>query len=359
MTEQITPFPTVDLLLWYDGARRPLPWRGSHDPYTIWISEVMCQQTRVATVEGYFARWMDAFPTVHSLANASEDDVFRLWQGLGYYSRARNLLRAARQVVDDHAGVFPTNAADLRSLPGIGRYTAAAIASIAYDEPIGVVDGNVLRVLARYYAIHDDIRLAKNLEQFWRLSDDAVHPHTPGDSNQALMELGATVCTPRSPACDACPLSATCVATRDGLAASLPYKSPKKPARHEHRFAYRIERADGSMLLARNPSGSLLGGMWQFPMVPATEDPETAFASATGSALENVVTYPPIRHVFSHIRMDVTLVTAKLPHVATFSSYAELNWMTPNQLAGVGTSKLMKKLVEHHDQMEPLPQSSG
>ena len=342
-------------MLWYDGAKRTLPWRGTRDPYSIWISEVMCQQTRVATVIGYYERWMQTFPIVEALAAATEDDVFKLWQGLGYYSRARNILRAARDVVTTQGGSFPTDAKGLRSLPGIGRYTAAAIASIAYDEVIGVVDGNVLRVLARYYGIQDDIRRPKNVEQFWELADSAVCTDSPGDFNQALMELGAIVCSPRSPSCERCPLERSCVALRDGTIATLPYKSPKKPPRHEHRFAYRIERADGAILLARNPSGSLLGGMWQFPMVPAEQSPSSAFAAATGTSLEIPETYPPIRHVFSHIRMDVTLVTGALRGVASFESYDELSWMTPDELGETGTSTLMKKLIAHH--LEALPQS--
>lgn len=343
------PFPTARLLEWYDAERRTLPWRGTRDPYRIWISEIMCQQTRVATVIDYYLRWMARFPDVQALADADEDDVFELWQGLGYYSRARNVLRAARTVAAEHEREFPANAASLRALPGVGRYTAAAIASIAYDEPVGVVDGNVLRVLARYFAIADDIRQPRNREQFWPLADAAIDPQRPGDSNQAMMELGALVCTPRSPKCGRCPLLDTCEARRSECTDVLPFKSPKRPPRHEHRFAYRLERPDGTVLVARNPSGTLLGGLWHFPMLPADHgDPALALSAAGGGKIDDPEVFAPIRHVFTHIRMDVTLVSARSLNVDNIASCAELRWMAPDELDTVGTSTLMKKLRAHH-----------
>ena len=240
-------FPTPDLLRWFEAHRRDLPWRRTRDPYAVWISEIMCQQTRVATVIPYFERWMHAFPTVQSLAAASEDAVFRLWQGLGYYSRANNLRRAAKVVTEVHGGQFPRSKAELQKLPGIGPYTAAAIASIVFGEHVGVVDGNVLRVLARYYGIDDDIRLAKNTRQFWALADAVVADVTPGDANQALMELGSLVCTPRNPSCASCPASPGCHAFRTDSQHDFPVKSPKPKPRDEHRFAFRIEREDGTL----------------------------------------------------------------------------------------------------------------
>lgn len=310
----------------------------------------MCQQTRVATVIPYYHRWMQRFPDVNSLAEASEDDVFRLWQGLGYYSRARNIRRAAIEVVESHSGKFPSTAAELMSLPGVGRYTAAAIASIAFDEPLGVVDGNVLRVLARYYAIHDDIRVVRNTRQFWTLSDRAIDPKRPGDSNQALMELGALVCTPKSPKCDVCAVARGCGAHQSDSVSALPYKSAKPKPRDEHRFAFRVERADGALLLARNPSGTLLGGMWQFPMVVADEAPRAVFAASSGDACREMERFAPIVHVFSHIRMRVTLVSGRSDHTSRFHGYEEVDWFTPEALSEFGTSKLMKKLLARFEQ---------
>lgn len=344
-----SPFPTPLLLSWYDANHRTLPWRGTRDPYRVWISEVMCQQTRVTTVLGYYERWMERFPDVRALADSEEDEVFVIWQGLGYYSRARNVLLAARTIVGDFDGDFPANAAGLRALPGIGRYTAAAIASIAYDEPVGVVDGNVLRLLSRFFAIADDISQPRTRKTFWPLADAAIDDRRPGDSNQAMMELGALICTPRSPKCDRCPLFDSCAARRDGTTDVLPFKSPKRPPRYEHRFAYRLERRDGAVLVARNPSGTLLGGLWHFPMLPADGDPITAFSKASGHVLDDAEVFPPMRHVFTHIRMEVTLVSAHSNNVENIQASEELRWIAPDDLAAVGTSTLMKKLLAHHN----------
>lgn len=304
----------------------------------------MCQQTRVATVVPYYERWMRTFPTVESLAEASEDDVFRLWQGLGYYSRARNLRRAAIQVVGSEPAAFPQTAEALQALPGIGQYTAAAVASIAFGESVGVVDGNVLRVFARFHAIHDDIRLPKNTRQFWALSNSAILPERPGDSNQALMELGALICTPKSPRCEECPVRSRCGAHLGECVSSLPFKSKNPKPRDEHRFAYRIVRDDGSLLVARNPAGSLLGGMWQFPMVIADEAPEAVFAACSGQLARDLERFAPVLHVFSHIRMQVTLIGGRADGVSTFRGYEKVDWLAPDALSDLGTSKLMKKL---------------
>ncbi len=304
----------------------------------------MCQQTRVATVIPYYERWMREFPTVRALAGASEDDVFRFWQGLGYYSRARNIRRAAIEIVEKYQGKFPNTVGGLKKLPGIGQYTASAIASIAFNRPVGVVDGNVLRVLARFYEIHDDIRVVRNTHQFWGLSDAAVDMSRPGDSNQALMELGALLCTPKSPRCDQCPVSRHCSALRNDSVSALPYKSPKPKPRVEHRFAFRMVRSDGALLVARNPAGSLLGGMWQFPMLLADDAAAAAFAASSGTHPGRLDRYAPIKHVFSHIQMHVTLLSGTVQEVTGFRGYEEVAWMAPEALSQMGTSKLMKKI---------------
>src|ERR1035438_6680659 len=194
-----------DLLHWYRRHHRQLPWRATRDPYRIWVSEIMLQQTRVETVLPYYARWLRAFPTVHALAQAKDDRVLKLWEGLGYYSRARNLHRAARIVVREYDGKLPRTANGLRQLPGIGRYTAGAIASIAFGERVPLVDGNVARVFARIFAITTNVKAPRTMDKLWQLAEQLIPDRDPGDFNQALMELGALVCTPKNPRCDAWP----------------------------------------------------------------------------------------------------------------------------------------------------------
>src|SRR5215212_5496516 len=216
---------TADLLNWYDAHAADLPFRRTHDPYRIWLSEIMLQQTQVTTVIPYFERFLARFPTVESLAAAPLDDVLKLWEGLGYYSRARNLHRAAQHIVTDHGAHFPTTAIELQALPGIGRYTAGAIASIAYNEPVAVLDGNVMRVLTRLYDIADDIAAPATQKRLWTLAESLVPPDHPGNFNQAMMELGRTICKPRQPLCAACPVSAHCLAFQRGVQSERPVKA--------------------------------------------------------------------------------------------------------------------------------------
>ena len=213
------------LLGWYDANKRAMPWRRTKDPYRIWLSEVMLQQTTVATVIGYFERFLERFPDVRALARADEAAVLRLWAGLGYYSRARNLHRAAKAVVEEHAGRFPRTLQGLRSLPGVGRYTAAAVASIAFGLPAELVDGNVIRVYARLFALRGDPRSPALQEKVWTLAAEHLDHGRPGDWNQALMELGATVCSPVGPECGRCPLSKSCLARKRGLQDSIPVQN--------------------------------------------------------------------------------------------------------------------------------------
>lgn len=344
-----------DLLRWYDAGHRDLPWRHTDDPYAIWISEVMCQQTRVDTVIPYYHAWLDAFPTVTALANATEEAVFTRWQGLGYYTRARNLRRGAQHVLDHHGGKIPSELKALQKVPGIGRYTAGAIASIAFNRPQAVVDGNVIRVFARMFSIEDDVRATTTQRAIWAIADQLVCGDRPGDFNQALMELGATVCTPKSPACHVCPLADRC--TGRARAAELPFKSKAKKARQEHRMAFAIHHPDGRLLVAKNPAGSLLGGMWQYPMGDATDVESTlqtlvpALASTPGTTPTAIRTHPEILHVFTHIRMRVTPVTITLPseladQTPALTGYEETAWMTPEQFEAGAQSTLVRKLAD-------------
>jgi A/G-specific adenine glycosylase len=248
------------LLTHFDAHRRPMPWRETSDPYAIWVSEVMLQQTRVDTVRPYFQRWLTRFPDVGSLADAPVDEVLRHWQGLGYYGRARNLHRAALLVRERHGGQLPRDPDGLRQLPGVGEYTAGAVASIAFGLPTPAVDGNVRRVLARLRGLEDPAPRALK-----ELVATLIPRERPGDFNQALMELGATLCTPRSPDCGACPVRDWCAARTTGRPESFPRPKRRGPAPAASVETRVVRRADGRVLLVQRPADGFLGGMWEFP----------------------------------------------------------------------------------------------
>jgi A/G-specific adenine glycosylase len=252
------------LLAWYRAGHRALPWRGLHDPYPIWISEIMLQQTQVVTVIPYYTRWLARFPTVQALAQASEQEVLALWEGLGYYSRARNLHRAAQQIVKEHHGHFPNTVEGLLALPGIGRYTAAAIASLAFGADAAVLDGNVKRVLARVFDFQADVKSSSGEKQLWALAQSLVPKGEAGGYNQAIMDLGATVCTPRAPACDDCPLHKLCRARVLGVQLERPIIPARAPVPH-HTLAIGVIRKRGRVLIVQRPRAELLGGLWAFP----------------------------------------------------------------------------------------------
>ena len=309
------------LLEWYDVHARAMPWRVPPaaraagvrpDPYRIWLSEVMLQQTTVATVRDYYQRFTARWPTVADLAAAADADVMGEWAGLGYYARARNLLKCARAVVADHDGHFPADHAALLKLPGIGPYTAAAVSSIAFDLPFTVLDGNVERVMARLYDIHTPLPAAKP-ELMTRA--EALTPTTrPGDYAQAVMDLGATICTPKSPACGICPWRDPCLARRNGTAAELPKKAPKKPKPIRHGTVYLGQRADGAWLLETRPDKGLLGGMLGWPGTDWIEadgprPADTPPASADWQPLAGEV-----RHTFTHFHLMLTVMHAPLPN---------------------------------------------
>ena len=296
------------LLAWYDVNKRDLPWRRTRDPYAVWVSETMLQQTRVETVIPYYERFLARFPDLESLASADTQEVYALWSGLGYYSRARNLHAAARAVVKEHGGRLPRETAALRSLKGVGRYTAGALASIAFDRPEPAVDGNVVRVLARLLGVRDDIGRKPVMDRFWQIAAELARGPRPGQLNQALMELGATVCRPRSPACQSCPLEALCDAARVGDAEALPKKSKKKPPRPVQAVAGWIERR-GRVLVVQRPEGGLLGGMWELPGGPVESEASAEealrhhLARHLGLTLTHVERVGEIEHVFTHRRL--------------------------------------------------------
>ena len=286
------------LLPWYDSFHRDLPWRRDREPYHIWLSEIMLQQTRVAAVLDYYRRFMDAAPTLADLACMGEEQLMKLWQGLGYYSRARNLRKAAQQVMERFGGEFPNRYEDILSLPGVGEYTAGAIASIAFGQPVPAVDGNVLRVVSRINADESDITLAATKQQVRRQLQQIIPVKQAGDFNQAMMELGATVCLPNgAPLCDRCPARDFCRARLEERTHQLPVKAEKKPRRVEQRVVFLLFH-QGQVALRKRPGRGLLAGLWEFPneLAPAEDalerwgvEVQSARPAGTG------------KHIFSHI----------------------------------------------------------
>jgi A/G-specific adenine glycosylase len=291
------------LLAFYDASARPLPWRSTSDPYAIWISEVMSQQTRVDTVVPYYERWLQRFPDVAALADAPLDDVYKEWEGLGYYSRARNLHAAARTLRERHTGAVPSSYDELRALPGIGDYTAGAISSIAFNERQPAVDGNVRRVLSRL--LDDPSPTAQRLRG---VAAALVPADRPGDFNQAVMELGATICTPTAPACGPCPLSDLCAARASGTQHERPMRTPKRAVPAIAVATAVIRAPDNRVLLQRRPASGLLAGMWSFPAIELPDDGGASqMALAVARSLCDVSDDPPVElghveHTFSHRR---------------------------------------------------------
>lgn len=298
------------LLRWYDANRRDLPWRRSNDPYAIWISEAMLQQTRVETVIPYWERFLEVFPDVESLAQANLDDIYAVWTGLGYYSRARNLKHAAETVVAEHDGRLPETADGLRELKGIGRYTAGAIASIAFDREEPLVDGNVVRVFTRILGIREESTAKAVLDRLWEIAGELVCGPRPGDLNQALMELGATLCTPKNPNCPGCPVRPHCDAHLHGDAERLPIKKKKTKPKPMRAVAAWIERG-GKILTVRRPEKGLMAGLWELPggeIGPKDEAKDRVggiLRDAVGLEIRDVQSVGRIEHLFTHRRLEV------------------------------------------------------
>lgn len=302
MNEILSPNAVRALLLWYQQNKRDLPWRHTSDPYKIWISEILLQQTRVEAVKPYYARFLESCPDVRVLAEIPEEKLMKLWEGLGYYSRARNLQKAARVVVEEHGGVMPKTYEELLGLPGIGEYTAGAIASIAYGLRTPAIDGNVLRVLARVSGTDADITLPETKKQF-REALARVVPEEAGDFTQSLIELGATVCAPnREPMCEACPLRDCCVALGEGRTGEIPVRAPKKPRRIEERTVFLIRDGDRTALSKRPPKG-LLSGLYELPNVEGHLSEAEALAHLRSLGFEplRIQKLENAKHIFTHI----------------------------------------------------------
>ncbi|OXM84943.1 A/G-specific adenine glycosylase [Paenibacillus rigui] len=331
-TEQKKTYFSTELLAWYRRHRRDLPWRRSRNPYYIWISEVMLQQTRVDTVIPYFNRFIERFPTTEALANAPEEDVLKLWEGLGYYSRARNLQAAVREVHERYGGVVPNTKEEISSLKGVGPYTSGAVLSIAYNVPEPAVDGNVMRVLSRYFLIEEDIMKGSTRVLMEKLAKELIPDGAAGDFNQGLMELGALVCTPRSPHCLTCSVMEHCAAREAGMEEALPVKKKAKPPRPEYRMAALIEGAganEGRVLIRQRPQEGLLARMWELPHAevpfayasvdsPTPGELQPSIAALAERLAEETVSFEAERwfmhaeHTFSHIHWDMQIVTGRL-----------------------------------------------
>jgi A/G-specific adenine glycosylase len=354
-TAQSCPQPTA-LLAWYDRHRRKLPWRAPPgeraEPYRVWLSEIMLQQTTVKAVVPYYARFLARWDDVGALAAAPLDDVLKAWAGLGYYARARNLHACARAVVEGHGGTFPAREAELRALPGIGDYTAAAIAAIAYDLPATAVDGNVERVVTRLYAVETPLPAAK--PEIRRLAAGLTPQHRAGDFAQAMMDLGATICTPKNPACALCPWNESCAAYAHGEAALFPYRTAKREGALRRGAAFVARRADGMVLVRTRPAKGLLGAMTEVPTTDWQHDFDEGKARAgaprfVSTKMQKRIAWRKIagvvRHVFTHFPLELSVYAADIP--ARTPAPTGTRWVALAALAGEALPSVMRKVVAH------------
>lgn len=304
------------LIQWFQTEQRVLPWRENQDPYRVWISEIMLQQTRVDTVIPYFNHFLSNFPDPESLAEADEQAVLKAWEGLGYYSRARNLQNAVREVVTEYNGIVPDNPEDLGKLKGVGPYTKGAILSIAYDIPEPAVDGNVMRVLSRILTVEDDIAKQSTRKLFEAIVRELISQEDPSSFNQGLMELGALICTPKTPSCMLCPIQEQCKAFDAGRETELPVKSSKRKQKKSPYLLLIIQNEKGEVLVEQRPDTGLLASLWQYPMVPREDlDLEAAkhwFYGEYGLEIEWGDTLGEIKHVFSHLIWEMEIVQARI-----------------------------------------------
>lgn len=348
------PFPAeevaVRLLAWYGHCGRELPWRQTRDPYRIWLSEIMLQQTGVTTVIPYYERFLQRFADVNALAAASIDEVIELWAGLGYYSRARNLHGAACQVVAERGGRFPDDLQGLMALPGIGRSTAGAILSIAFDKKAPILNGNVRRVLIRLYAVDEPPRAAAVEKILWQRAGELTSAERPHDYAQAIMDLGAMVCTPRNPDCSVCPLATLCQANRLGLVGELPRRQPRKSVPLVRQVALLLER-DGEFLVSKRPLQGMLAGLWEFPSREVKDGRESAAVAAelladltlSGQLGELGL----VRHAYSHFRLEVAVfqvaVDGKMPAGKVTEGQPSV-WLPAAELAELALHGAHKKV---------------
>ncbi|AYJ46096.1 A/G-specific adenine glycosylase [Enterococcus casseliflavus] len=369
--EKIKTFQET-FLTWYHKEKRNLPWRATNDPYAIWISEIMLQQTRVETVIGYFYRFMEQFPTIQDLAAAEEQKLLKVWEGLGYYSRARNLKAAAQQIVAEFDGEMPQSIEEIRSLKGIGPYTAGAIGSIAFGLPEPAIDGNVMRVVSRLFCIEADIAKASSRRPFDEAMRTIISPDEPGEFNQALMDLGSRICTPTTPKCEECPISQYCLAYAENRQTDFPVKSKKAKPKDVYYIAGAIED-QGSFLLVQRPETGLLASMWHFPLVELTKEQYEALQRtwakeeqlqldliAEDDALEIFPDLPvvwqkrhfgEITHIFSHLKWHVLLFYGRKRGELTLQ---DSEWAAKESFQNYVFPKPQQKLVDQLKKYQKL-----
>ncbi len=338
---------------WYKISRRSLPWRKTRNPYAIWVSEVMLQQTQVNTVIPYYQRFMEKFPDVNCLGTADLQEVLKLWEGLGYYARCRNLHKAAGLVMATHKGQIPDERDAFRKLPGVGDYIASAVLSIAFDQPYAVVDGNVKRVLARIFRVDAPVNRTDALPQFQTLADSLLDQSCPGIFNQAVMELGALVCIPRNPACERCPVQPQCTAFASAQVSDYPKREKRPPVPVRHMAAGLVIHA-GKILIVRRPEGGMLGGLWEFPAgeIANDETPESAcmrhIRERTGLTVNARKRLACVRHAYTHFKLVMDLFSCELPPDATVpgnlpENSEDMRWTTPEELKNYPLHKAVHK----------------
>jgi A/G-specific adenine glycosylase len=342
------------LLRWFRTNARDLPWRKSRDPYRVWVSEIMLQQTQVETVKAYFERFVDELPDVHALASAEEERVLQLWEGLGYYRRARQMHRAAQVIVAEHGGEFPRDVTTLRTLPGIGRYTAGAIASIAFDEPAPILEANTIRLFARLLAYRDDLTNAAGQQLLWRFAEEILPAENAGIFNQALMELGSLVCTPKSPACRECPALSLCPTFARNLQSEIPRAKAKTEYTDLHEVAVVIRRRE-KILVRRCGPGERWAGLWDFPRI-ALSSPHDVDRSAqveakvcalTGVAIELGELLTTIKHGVTRYRITLSCHAAKIVGPKRrVASGEQQRWIDIGELSGLPLSTTGRKLAQ-------------
>jgi A/G-specific adenine glycosylase len=362
-TEDLKLYFSTELLKWYHKERRDLPWRRSRDPYHIWVSEIMLQQTRVDTVIPYFNRFVERFPSLQQLADAPEEDVLKHWEGLGYYSRARNLQSAVREVVEQYGGQVPSSKSEVSSLKGVGPYTSGAILSIAYNQPVPAVDGNVMRVLSRYFCLEDDIARPSTRFGIEGLAQELIPDGEAADFNQALMELGALVCTPKSPLCQECPVMKLCKGRLEGRERELPVKTKAKKARSVYRFAALVEGTGlnaGKVLVRQRPNTGLLASMWELPHIEVADIAAWNSLSMGRKSLEESLVLDGVRimgteqmigeaqHIFTHLIWNIKVLAAVAAEEDLITDITGYRWVGPDEFESYAWPNVFRKLVTEH-----------
>lgn len=342
------------LLHWYqDYGRKHLPWQQDITPYRVWVSEIMLQQTQVATVIPYFERFMERFPDVFSLAAAEQDEVLHLWTGLGYYARGRNLHACAKAVVEQHQGEFPNTVEQLSALPGIGRSTAGAIASISMGIRAPILDGNVKRVLTRYFAVEGWPGTTAVQKQLWDIAERLTPDHSYREYTQVMMDLGATLCTRSKPACGICPLLPGCQGYRTGKPTQFPNSKPKKEKPTKDTWMLMIQSSDGSYLLKQRPQTGIWGGLWSFPEAASEQAAHELLATHYPNAdAETCIHREPFRHTFSHYHLNIHPLYVKSRSQCLHIGETESHWYNPEQPSELGLAAPVKKLL--HQTQESL-----